>query len=137
MNDYSRLEHLKLIQAIIARMAQNSFLLKGWSATLAAGLIATGVGRSSRAYALLALYPAIVLWGLDAYYLRQERLFRALHEAVAATSNNAPNSYSMNTNPLTPAVDSWGRTLFAQTVCLLHGTIVFVILLVLATSLLR
>jgi len=33
-------EHLKLIQAVIARMAGNSFLLKGWNVTVSAALFA-------------------------------------------------------------------------------------------------
>lgn len=35
----ARLEHLKMIQTVITRMAQNSFLLKGWSVTLVSAMI--------------------------------------------------------------------------------------------------
>jgi hypothetical protein len=33
----SELKHLEFIQGVIARLANNSFLLKGWSVTLVAG----------------------------------------------------------------------------------------------------
>src|SRR5713101_5233057 len=79
---YSRLEHLKLIQAVIGRMAQNSFTLKGWSVTLVSALIALAVNAKSSAYASLAFFPAVAFWGLDAYYLWQERRFRSFHIEV-------------------------------------------------------
>ena len=39
MNEDFR-KHLEFVQSTISRMASNSFLLKGWSVTLAAGLFA-------------------------------------------------------------------------------------------------
>jgi hypothetical protein len=42
MNVFPKEKHLELIQAVISRMAGNSFLLKGWSVTLAAALLALG-----------------------------------------------------------------------------------------------
>ena len=36
----ARVQHLELIQGVIGRMGQNSFLLKGWSVTLVTALIA-------------------------------------------------------------------------------------------------
>jgi hypothetical protein len=32
----------------------------------------------------LALFPALVFWGLDAFYLAQERHFRKMHEDARA-----------------------------------------------------
>ena len=39
-----KLKHLEMIQAVITRMAKNSFLLKGWSITLTAAIFALGTG---------------------------------------------------------------------------------------------
>jgi hypothetical protein len=68
--------HLEMIQTTIARMSNHSFLLKGWSATLASGLLALTTEKDY----LLAFLPAIAFWLLDAYFLRQERLFRGLYD---------------------------------------------------------
>jgi hypothetical protein len=38
--DKSQIEHLKIIQATIGRMAQTSFLIKGWSVTMATAMMA-------------------------------------------------------------------------------------------------
>lgn len=76
MNTTVNLEHhLEMIQGVIARIAGNSFLLKGWSVTIAAALFALAARDSNSQFACIALLPSIVFWGLDAYYLRQERLF--------------------------------------------------------------
>ena len=80
----ARLKHLEFIQAAIARMAQNSFVIKGWSVTLVSALLAFGDGKTDPRYALLPLAAALVFWGLDAYYLQLERSFRNLYEAAAA-----------------------------------------------------
>ena len=128
-----RLEHLKMVQGIVARMAQNSFLLKGWSVTLTAGILAAAAAGKDASFSQLALLPALVFWGLDAFYLRQERLFRVLHDDICAAFGKDPVTFSLDTKRIQPAVVSWWRTLFAKTVVSLHGTLVVAILLVGAT----
>jgi hypothetical protein len=128
--DQRRLEHVKMIQRTIERMAQNSFLLRGWSVTLATGILAIAVAEEKHIFTLLALMPALALWGLDAFYLRQERLFRGLHDEVcAAFGNQGPVSFSMDTRHVT-GVHSWFKTLFAKVVVGLHGPLILVILAV-------
>src|SRR5436309_15095253 len=73
------LEHLKMIQAAIARMAQNSFVTKGWSVTLVTATLALTVTEKQHALVLLSIVPALAFWFLDAFYLRQERLFLVIH----------------------------------------------------------
>ena len=36
----SKLSHLEMIQGIVNRLSQNSFLLKGWTVVLVSGLFA-------------------------------------------------------------------------------------------------
>jgi|SRR3990172_11189653 len=128
-NDYSRLEHLKMIQAAIGRMAQNSFVLKGWSVTLITGMIVLAIDKG-KAFAWLALFPAVVFWGLDAYYLRQERLFRALHDSVCK-DNGKLSPFSLSTAAHDESVSPWWKTLWAPTVLSLHGMVAAVVVIVL------
>lgn len=37
---------------------------------------------ADKIYFIVAYIPAIVFWGLDSYYLLQERLYRSLYEKV-------------------------------------------------------
>jgi hypothetical protein len=77
------IRHLEFIQGVINRMARNSFAIKGWAITLIAAIFVLGIGQSIAWYFfLIALLPALVFWGLDGYYLRQELLFRKLYDEV-------------------------------------------------------
>lgn len=76
------LKHLEFIQTIIARQAANSFLLKGWSITLVAGLFALASKDANLRFAVIALLPTIGFCILDAYYVHQEKRFRRLYNFV-------------------------------------------------------
>jgi hypothetical protein len=78
-----RLKRLEMIQAIVARMAQNSFAIKTWAVTFCSALLALGAKDANASFALLAVAPTLIFWGLDAYYLSLERRYRALYESAA------------------------------------------------------
>jgi hypothetical protein len=80
--DEHRLKHMELIQAVVARLAGNSFLVKGWAITVAGVFIGFALNSEDLRLALSALVPTVAFWGLDAYFLRSERLFRALYDQV-------------------------------------------------------
>src|SRR5438552_10615326 len=124
--DEQKAKHLEMIQAVVSRLAGNSFSVKGWSITLVSALFALAAKDSNPRYAALALLPALCFWGLDAYYLRQERLFRKLYEAVrtgAAVGDPqlVIELYSMNTTPVSSSVDSWSSTLVSKSIFWLHS----------------
>ena len=81
-------KHLELVQGVINRMANNSFMLKGWAVTLVAGIFALAGKDTDKLYFLVTYVPVLVFWGLDAYYLLQERLYRLLYEKVRATEED-------------------------------------------------
>lgn len=91
--------HLDLIESVIQRMGSNSFALKGWAVTLVAGIFALSSKDADKMYFLIAYIPVLVFWGLDAYYLKQERLYRALYEVVRVKEDNQID-FSMNTADL-------------------------------------
>ena len=72
----NRIRHLEFIQAVINRMANNSFLIKGWCITLVSALLGLVAKDNNKNFIIVVFFPAFMFWLLDAYYLRQERLFR-------------------------------------------------------------
>jgi hypothetical protein len=122
------IEHLKMIQAVINRMAQTSFIIKGWSITVVAGILTYSI-VSNRSLGLFALFPSIMFWGLDSYYLWQERLFRSLYDAVRSHSTDIPE-FSMNTKPYRSSTPNWFRTLFSRTELAFYGGMLAFILIV-------
>lgn len=91
----NKLKHLEMIQGIINRMAGNSFMLKGWAVTLVAGIYALASKDANKIYYLITYVPIVIFWGLDAYYLRQERLYRKLYDKVRKQRDNEID-FSMN-----------------------------------------
>ena len=124
----SKLKHLELIQGVINRMAGNSFLLKGWSVTLVSALFALAAKDSNQFFIYLAYFPCVAFWGLDGYFLWQERMYRKLYKNVAET---APDSidFDMNAKKFKSEVDSWFSICFSTTLRMFHGVIFGVIVL--------
>jgi hypothetical protein len=109
-----KLKHLEIIQSAIMRMAGNSFLLKGWSVTLVSALFALAAKDSNPLFLFVAYIPCVCFWVLDAYFLRQERLYRALYKQVAL-KQEIDIDFSMDTSPFSTSVESWGATAFSVT----------------------
>jgi hypothetical protein len=77
-------KHMDYVQAVIARLANNSFVMKGWALTLSSALLGFAASRGQAMLAIAAVVPAVAFWVLDTYYLRQERAFRAMFDDVSA-----------------------------------------------------
>ncbi len=122
-------KHLEFIQLAINRMASNSFILKGWNITLIVGLFALTLNKLSSSYLYLAILPVIAFWGLDAYYLHQERLFRELYDSVRKSKRKDIDPYSFNTQSVKGNVKNWFCTIFSPTIILLHGSVILFIII--------
>lgn len=77
-----KIKHLEFIQSIISRMANNSFIIKGWSITvLTAIFLLANIGTNIN-FVFVALIPTIFFFFLDAYFLQLERKYRKLYNLV-------------------------------------------------------
>lgn len=117
MTDDAR-KYLEMIQGVITRLSSHSFLLKGWSVTLASALLGFAGREQDDQLARLALLPALIFWALDAYYLGQERRHRLL---FARARDGASPPFAFDAPPLT--FGTWIRVLWSVTVAGLHGSI--------------
>lgn len=120
-----KLKHLEMIQAVVSRMASNSFLIKGWCITLVSALLALTLQGVKLEYVLVSFLPVLMFWFLDAYFLRQERLFRKLYDKIRVTPENSID-FSMNTLEFVKDTPSWVRVGFSRTLLLFYGTLVVV-----------
>src|SRR5215217_1614499 len=68
----SQIKHLEFIQAVINRLANNSFFMKGWALTVAGLIFGFAAEQRSWGIAAAGLLPVVAFWGLDAFFLRQE-----------------------------------------------------------------
>ena len=81
-----KITYLEMLQTVIARMASNSFHIKGWIISLIPALLALMVSKEElKQYSWFLLIPLVLFWMLDAYYLWQEQLYRKLYQRVVCS----------------------------------------------------
>ena len=119
----AKLKHLDFIQGVVNRLSTNSFLLKGWSVVLVSGLFILSGEESEESFAYLALIPSVVIWGLDGYFLWQERLFRRLYELVRLKKVDEID-FSMSTAAVSDRRPSYISSVFSMTLIVFHATVV-------------
>lgn len=123
----NEVEHLQLIQAIINRMANNSFLLKGWCMTLLTALMAWGVDKNSDIW-IICILPLLGFWYLDAFFLKTERAYRSLYNKVILKDGQVP-LFSLNPMQGAEQHTIW-QSFFSRTLLVFYGTLAVVIILV-------
>ena len=129
-------EHLKMIQNVIDRMARHTLWLRGGNATLAVGWLAfvARVGGAGGAADSPAWYwpllPLLMLFFLDGYYLWQERLFRRLYDRVRQQETT---DFAMDTSSF-QAGDTYLAAVFSRTTVLFHGAIGVLLVVILLSQ---
>ena len=105
--------HLSIMQAVIARMADNSRSCKTWGITIVAAILVLGAGMTEFEHLWIAYAPLILFLGLDMYYLALERRFRSSYNAFLQKLRNddvmAADLFGVT--PAGSAVSSWIATL--------------------------
>ena len=85
-------KHLDYLQAIITRHNTNSFMLKGWTITLLSALLALSGAIKEPNLTLIGLFPILIFWLLDSFYLSNERCFIDLFNSAVTGQYELPHS---------------------------------------------
>lgn len=113
-------EHLEMIQNVINRMGNNSFLLKGWAVLVIVAIFTfTGESNNDIRCILFTNIPLIVFWGLDSYYLQLERKYRKLYDDIRQQKNEKTN-FNMNPNNIKISISTSKEVSFMN--CFLSAT---------------
>jgi hypothetical protein len=124
---------LDFIQAIITRLAGNSFQMKSWNIALGSAVIGIASAKDSHPnVAVLAFVPCCAIWALDGYYLGLERLYRNLYNRAIGLP---AADFSLNAGEL-PA-KTWFEMVFRPSVAGIHLPLLGIIILVSLTGILR
>ncbi|MFF0218284.1 hypothetical protein [Streptomyces vinaceus] len=113
------IKHLEFIQAVVTRLANGSFLIKGWTMTVAGAFFGIAANSLSWKISLTGLIPIMGFWLLDSYYLRQERLFRKLYDDVRNPATPI-DAFSMKVNAYHAQVP-WNEVVRSHTVVNFYG----------------
>ena len=80
--DENMVAYLQMIQEPIGRMSTASAIFKGFAATIVAGIAALSYCEVNTMVLALSFIPVILFAFLDIYYLKLEKKYRYLYEAV-------------------------------------------------------
>lgn len=89
-----KIRYIELVQSIISRLANNSFLLKGWTITLIAAIFSLS-DKIMKNFTFTIYFFILIFWILDSYYLYQERLYRDLYNKVIEIRDEYPPLFSL------------------------------------------
>lgn len=122
------LKEIDIIQDIIKRMAFNSFMIKGWAITL---VVVTLLLKGTEKHQVwIAFIPLVVFWFLDAYFLRQEKMYRKLYKWVI---NNRLKTeeylFDMNARRFEKEVQSIPRIMFSITLGWFYGPMAILVII--------
>lgn len=131
----NKLEYLKMLQAVITRMAGNSFLIKGWCVTLVSAILALAAKEPNKLFIAVAIFPVLMFWILDGYFLYQERLFRSLYNAkVAIAENKDATLFSMDTSEY-KTQKTWTSAVFSSTLNLFYIAMLISVIVIFGVAL--
>ena len=125
----NKLKHLEFIQNVITRMNANSFMIKGWMATLVSALLALAAKDADLRFLIIAFFPIPFFWVLDAYYLSQERQYRDLYDSVRVKTEGQID-FSMNASGFNKDKNTWFNTFRSKTLKWFYGPIAALVCLI-------
>lgn len=125
--DEYRVKHLEFIQGVVNRLSTNSFLLKGWTVLIVAALLSFSISENSRFLAAFSILPLAVFWGLDGYFLWEERKYRRHYDRVRK-GLETPVDFSMDVSDLIVETGGWWKAVWSRTLLAFHGTVLLSII---------
>ena len=115
-------KEIDLIQSCITRMAQNSFMIKGWFVSIYAVILALLPEKVNMFLLCIALVAVnLIFWYLDGIFLRAEKVYRKIYDWVLEErpQNNRELMYQLNPSKFNGKIENvesiwkvmWSKTL--------------------------
>ena len=127
-----KVEHLKMLQGVVARMAESSAQMKTWAISLVTAVIVFS-GLSDDPHWLIGLggcVPVILFWIMDAKYLHLNRCYRELYESVAAEKKTKP--FEMDYREYAASIESVRKVACSWSVLWFYAALLAIMLVLLA-----
>lgn len=127
--DNSSIKHLEFVQNVITRLGHNSFLIKSWTVTLIAAISTLAASAGNNQLLLPAIFPTLLFWFLDSFYLQQERKFRAIYKSIYQVDGKT-RLFEMNPSAYTDRQHGYLSAFFSVTIFLFYAGIIGLTILV-------
>jgi len=123
------IKHLEFIQNRITRMNTNSFQIKGMTITIVSALLAIYASGKNPDFIIITIFPLILFWFLDTYYLTQERKFRGLYNDLVKENTNSLKPFEMRSDLYKGGKYSFWSVFFSKTIYLIYLSVSIAMLL--------
>lgn len=123
-----KMKHLELIQGVINRLANNSFLIKGWTITIFLAGLGFFLNQKQPLALPIITFVILIFWFLDTFYLKRERLYRRLYSDVA--ENGLVKPFDMDVSKYNTEISSTLLTMLSYPLYLLYLPLIVVTLLI-------
>lgn len=120
------IKHLEFIQNIITRMNTNSFQIKGMAVTIVSALLAIYASEKNPDFILITIFPLILFWFLDSYYLTQERKFRGVCNDLLKDNPNNLKPFEMRPDLYKGGKYSFWSVFFSKTIWTIYLIVILV-----------
>lgn len=133
-------KEIDLIQSCINRMAQNSFIVKGWFISLIAVILTLLPEKFNINYLYcISFIISFCFWYLDAFFLKTERLYRFKYQWVI-TERLKNDNYFYDLNPYNrnmwydkngniPSEPNIIQVMFSKTLLIIYLPIIILIII--------
>lgn len=115
-----RIALLNILQGTINRLSNSAAIIKGVSATVLSALLAFSANKDMSFTPWFFIAPGFTFWGFHAYFLQQERAFRALYNREAAKPGDEDANFVIDPATLKGVRESLIKTLFRSAVFWFH-----------------
>ena len=125
-----KIKHLEFIQNIITRMNTNSFQIKGMAIAIVSALLAVYASEKNPDFVLVTIFPLILFWFLDSYYLTQERKFRGVYNDLLKGNPNNLKPFEMRPDLYKGGKYSFWSVFFSKTIRTIYLTVSVIMTLI-------
>lgn len=122
-------KHLEMIENVISRMANCSFLIKGWTLTIIAAVFTLAAKDTDIKFVIIAYIIIPCFWILDGFYISKERQYRSLYDEVRQASGSQ-SDFSMDTRRFDEGRGTWLKSIFSKTLNLFYIPLFVTILII-------
>ncbi len=124
MTNEELFKEIDLIQGCINRMANNSFLVKGWALGVFAGVTAITKGanlNSTILFICTTIVPFVCFWILDAFFLQAEKKYRKMYAERLEMRKNEDDNHLYELDPKSYKVDCIFKIMWSTTLSVFYG----------------
>ena len=132
-------KEIDLIQNCIERMAKNSFMIKGWSLTIFAGILAFLNGDLLKNQLLIAcalIIPFIGFWYIDSCFLLTEKCYRSLYKQALSKrkAGSREAQYDLDPCGFKNTCGGLWNSFWSKTLICFYGTQILIVSIIILYS---